>query len=298
MAYGPIRGQNYHRMVASDKWVAVQRWWCDYDNIEATVPQIFGKKYPHLSQGNPYTPTCISVQSELRGLAKAYALLVAHYETLRVEGKGRLFRTPYQTSEHRTKDLQNKTITGPDESEPDMEWSVIRGTADVPLMRAKYRLETAYSPSSFASFGFTNNIDKVNNTAVPNFLGPMTWTLRYMGYDIKPAVVNGLVYVDHHFDYQAYGWNNWVLSQKNMWKVNRLPVLDANDDVVLDLDGVVKSRDVKRLVPAQERDGSYIDYLDPSGFPVRTWKYKKPLPQVRVIYGQMSFSHFNDLIVW
>lgn len=306
--WGRIKGYGRVDMTSIDNWVGTQGYWCEIGSEVAVAKVLRGQAHPDVGGVGLWAPTCSKVEIHKYGLSATKSLLIGRYETRRIPGHGRLFRSPYQTSEHRKTDLFGHIIEGLEppllngSANPNagLEWRTIRGSANIPLMRAHYRLDTAYVSGDTKltqSGGFDALIDHINDTSVPRFLGPARYTLRYEGYTLQSIGAFDLIYVSHLFDYNAYGWNNWIRSELGGEFVSRVPVLDADKNPILDDDGNIVTRDLKYYKPAQKVKSSTIQ-LDTSGDRVVVNTYEDTPAEARSIYPMASFTDFDRMIIW
>jgi len=298
--WGYIRGYRRAQQLAKDKWVAVRGYWATHAKAAAVSQSLIGQRYHDRGIGK-YAPTCVRVdiQENMRGFANK-ALLLAHYETLRPTTEGKLIIRRRSSDTRTREDLQNHVIQGPD-ADTGWEWEVVRGSPYTIRAGATYILQTACWVSrigwDIARLAASRR-GKINRNHMRNFPGTSPYTLLYLGIETDNTVMVDRVYVDHVFLYNGRGWNNDLQVQKGVRKTKQYPVLDAEDQPVLNDQGNVVTRPVRVFAPAQEVASTRTDYVTTYGDPVTTYTYKDAKPESRMLYQTADFGDLDKMVVW
>ena len=297
--YGHITGYRRAKMVASDHWVAVAGFWATHAYAATYAKNLHGTLYDDRNIGT-FAPTCTSVeiQENMHG-SSGKSLLLAHYETVRKPGRGKLIVTPGQHSRARYKDLLGDIVSGVDR-EAGKRYSVVEGNAAAIEADSTFIVQTAV-----LSGGVSQEVREtvegrrgaINSNAMPNFPGTAPYTLLYLGVKLMPSPLSTLVYMDHIFLYNQRGWNDDLRIQVDQWQIVQQPVLDKDNVVATDLSGNPILKPVKRLLPATEISNQQVAF-DADGNPYYYYNYSEAPLEKRQLYVQHNFSDINAIVAW
>jgi hypothetical protein len=302
MGWSKVPGYEKARRIATDRWVAVRGYIVDTIAEAANVASgsaIYGQPY---ERGlGTYGPVCTSIEIVRHvGNAKEKVLLLAHYETLRVPGEGKLFVKAGHSTVYREKDYDDNLITGID-PETGHDFRVVRGNPHTIEARATFILQTAYQSYGISQeYGHTieSRRGRMNSTHMPKFLSSHAYTLLYLGANVQSRGMNDLVYVDHIFLYNRAGWNAQLKIQEGEWYMVYEPTELPNGDPALDEDGYIIPTRVKRHRDTRNVTNT-TDYVTGNGTPITYYTLgdaKEPMS--RNLYLAANFSDLNDMVVW
>jgi hypothetical protein len=294
MAWGPIKGYDRAERVGLNEYSAVRGFYSDTGNTHNVMATLYGQQHPDIY--GIYRPWCVKVEVRKHGLSETKDLVLAYYVTPRIPGTGKLLWRPSQGYRDREVDLQGDRIRGIDR-ETGHEFQVVRGPHHFPKVTGKFILQTAYWAGDTVLQNLLQRRDKINASKMNNFLGAPAYTLRYETATVTPDGPNGLVYVDHLFDYEPEGWNNVMYVQEDAFKIVAEVALKSDGTPMLDVDGNVEVKFVERRVPAQRVVRKKV-YYDGKGNMVEVPVYEDKEPEARMGYLTANFSDLDALVVW
>jgi hypothetical protein len=294
MAWGPIQGYDRAERVGRNDYVAVKGFYSDTGNTHNVMAYLYGQSHPDIY--GALRPVCVKVEVRKQALSATKDLVLAYYQTPRIPGRGKLFWRPSQMSRDRDFDRMGKRIHGIDR-ETGNEFTVVRGPRAFPQVSGTFILQTAYGPGDSVLQNLLDRRDHINANPMRNFLNAPPYTLRYLTGDVTPDGPNGLVYVDHKFQYNPEGWNNWMYVQEDTFKVEVVPVLKSDGTPALDSQGNIDVKAIEKRVPARRIKTTHTGF-DASGNTVTYYTYEDKDPEPRMGYPWANFSDLDAIVVW
>jgi len=286
-------------LVGADSWKGVRSFLTYAPNAAGYMQAFRNQPFPNVPGRN--APRVRRTRALFNpGGQRGRALLMSWYETLRTPKKARIYVKTTDRPTRLTKDLDGKTLEGPDQhstkgKKPDgiHAWQLTKGTALQLNPYAVVRAETAYYAARFRLADVMPIIGATNRQRLPNFGNAAKGTMRLMRVGTDWQWGDELIYINYDLQWSGPDetWNDTIEAQKGRWLVVEEPRWQWNlttghlDKLAID-DPVLKFVPGKETYTVKEADGTLVE------------KVRDVKPEARRLFPEKDFSLLRSLTVW